>query len=500
MRYRSISQIISTIILVTMVIGLSTLTYLFLSGTITQLSKTSTYGIQQVNNILQCNNVKGEVIIYKETYSSVNTSNNRYYFTDFRYRVPITIKENSGNNLIDYPINITIDTASLISQGKMKTDCGDIRFTYVYPNGTEVKIPYWLDFGCNTQNTRIWVKVPSIPANGQVTIYMYYGNPYATSESNEAEVDVWQLREFDYNSSYDPDIIFTVPNTSIIRIDSYTNGASSVGRGYLFTQIPRSWVDGMDTYIHWRGYSSYTGLVIIGEAYIFNATLHRMDTTQYMVPNSSREGIFNISNRRLGVYMCNCSNAWYIWLTSISNRVNLTGYNDYVTLLIRLIDNWVNETVMLDIDNIRIVIPSIVNGTSSLFKRFDFDGCVIMEVTGTTNDYGVFRKCISPEPFYTLGQEENIQLTQPSSFEPSLVINLTNLGIDLGNTFNIRITYIDGRIEDYIITLNQTLKSSSTVSIPLYNLTSGVIRNIKIYSIDICPNTLIVDKYVNIEV
>jgi len=104
--------------------------------------------------------------------------------TTYFYRIPITIKENSGNSLTDYQVLITIDTASLILQGKMRSDCGDIRFTDANRN----LLNYWIESGCNTANTRIWVKVPFIPANGQVTIYMYYGNPSATSQGNSTAV------------------------------------------------------------------------------------------------------------------------------------------------------------------------------------------------------------------------------------------------------------------------------------------------------------------------
>ena len=65
---------------------------------------------------------------------------------------------------------------------------------------------------------------------------------------------------------------------------------------------------------------------------------------------------------------------------------------------------------------------------------------------------------------------------------------------------NIKITYADGRTVSNLITLNQTLKSGSIISIPLYDLPSGTIRNIKIYSVDVCPNSLIVDRYVNVDV
>ncbi|MEM7821574.1 MAG: DUF2341 domain-containing protein [Candidatus Aenigmatarchaeota archaeon] len=46
-------------------------------------------------------------------------------------------------------------------------------------------IPYWIESGCNSQNTKIWVKVPFIPELGSAKIYMYYGNPSASSKSNK---------------------------------------------------------------------------------------------------------------------------------------------------------------------------------------------------------------------------------------------------------------------------------------------------------------------------
>ncbi|MEM4589583.1 MAG: hypothetical protein QXL73_06280, partial [Thermoplasmata archaeon] len=53
-------------------------------------------------------------------------SQGEYWLSGWQYRIPITITERSGNDLIDYQVLITLDTASLISQGKMRNDCGDI--------------------------------------------------------------------------------------------------------------------------------------------------------------------------------------------------------------------------------------------------------------------------------------------------------------------------------------------------------------------------------------
>jgi hypothetical protein len=70
----------------------------------------------------------------------------------------------------------------------MNSDCSDIRFTYPNPDGTEIEIPYWIESDCNTPNTKIWVKVPNIPASSTTTIYVYYGNPSARSLSNVTQV------------------------------------------------------------------------------------------------------------------------------------------------------------------------------------------------------------------------------------------------------------------------------------------------------------------------
>ena len=101
------------------------------------------------------------------------------WLTGWSYRRPITIT--STTSLSNYQILIQVDTASLISAGKMRSDGGDIRFT---DSDGVTLLNYWIEPGTiNTANTRIWVKVSSIQA-GSKTIYLYYRNPSATSQSN----------------------------------------------------------------------------------------------------------------------------------------------------------------------------------------------------------------------------------------------------------------------------------------------------------------------------
>jgi|GEM_PF-1590925 len=110
-------------------------------------------------------------------------SYNVYSLDGWQYYRQITINNTQNpNNLIDYQILVTLDTRTLISQGKMRSDCGDIRFT---DSDRTTLLNYWVESGtCNTSNTHIWVKVPLIPGNSNKTIYLWYGNPNAISLSN----------------------------------------------------------------------------------------------------------------------------------------------------------------------------------------------------------------------------------------------------------------------------------------------------------------------------
>lgn len=99
------------------------------------------------------------------------------------YRKAVQISNSSGSNLTDFQVSIGIGTSALISSGKMKSDCGDIRITDT--NGKLLN--HWIEKNtnnsCNKTSTLIWVKVPSIPTSGG-TAYVYYGNPSATNTEN----------------------------------------------------------------------------------------------------------------------------------------------------------------------------------------------------------------------------------------------------------------------------------------------------------------------------
>jgi len=103
----------------------------------------------------------------------------------WQYRRTIIIDNTANpNTLTNYQILVNLDTASLISQGKMNQSCSDIRFT----DSDGSLISYWIESDCNSANTKIWVKVPQIPASATKVIYLFYGNSTANPTSNSTAV------------------------------------------------------------------------------------------------------------------------------------------------------------------------------------------------------------------------------------------------------------------------------------------------------------------------
>lgn len=93
----------------------------------------------------------------------------------------IFVTEKSGVTLNGYQLRLVIDTATLISQGMLRADGGDLRFGNDQ-QGTAL-YSYYLESGINTATTVVWVKLGTLPASSSIRVYMYAGNPGASSAS-----------------------------------------------------------------------------------------------------------------------------------------------------------------------------------------------------------------------------------------------------------------------------------------------------------------------------
>ncbi|MEM2822002.1 MAG: DUF2341 domain-containing protein [Candidatus Pacearchaeota archaeon] len=183
-------------------------------------------------NIPYLSNQSYELVINEMASENGTTNEPAYnvseteYFTiaeAWQYRRSITIDNTANSNtLTDYQVLVILDTQSLISVGKMRPDCGDIRFT---DSDGQTLLNYWLESDCNTTSTKLWVKVPSIPASSTATIYVYYGNPSATSASNIANT-------FIFGDDFEDGVI----NSAWIFQQNTTGSATWIETGGLLQQ------------------------------------------------------------------------------------------------------------------------------------------------------------------------------------------------------------------------------------------------------------------------
>lgn len=95
------------------------------------------------------------------------TSTDSWWDPAWSNRREIVVQENNGTDLTNYRVSLDIDTVSLISAGRMRSDCNDIRFTDAGGNPLE----YWIESGCDSAHTKALVVVPKIGRNGM------YSNP-----------------------------------------------------------------------------------------------------------------------------------------------------------------------------------------------------------------------------------------------------------------------------------------------------------------------------------
>jgi hypothetical protein len=77
---------------------------------------------------------------------------------------------------------LTINTAALVTANQMLATGDDIRFGTTCSGST--LLSYWIEGPMNNAATKIWVKIPSLPASGTTSIYMFYGNPTAAAASS----------------------------------------------------------------------------------------------------------------------------------------------------------------------------------------------------------------------------------------------------------------------------------------------------------------------------
>jgi hypothetical protein len=304
----------------------------------------------------------------------------------------------------NYPIKITVHYGSgtdsggdVYLNGKSRTDFADIRFTK--SDGVTL-LDYWMEQKVDSNYAVFWVQVSDDLSTNPVTIYIYYGNPSATRADTPHLMDFFQLREHQTSTGYYPKILFTKPSSSIIRIDSYTN-PDSFGEGAVFIIMPKNYLDGKRVRVYWNVYYSFNDYrdLQLGAIYVLDTELKRFQS----LPIGTIEGQFR--NIQVVHYPGPLGRSgWLGWITSTSNVLNLSSFaSDYVTLLIRLIDWWVGQQVIVDVDYLQIL-----DQNGNVLLTYHFVNSIIMEQQTTYEDYGLYRKYVNPEPVQGIWGPEEI--------------------------------------------------------------------------------------------
>ena len=106
-----------------------------------------------------------------------------WWNASWQYKTRVRVSNDGSETLTGYQVKIVMDTATLITAGKMQADCDDIRVVNTDQNA---ELDFWINpETINTTTTEIWAKV-AIPSSG-TTLYVYYGNSSATSASSGAD-------------------------------------------------------------------------------------------------------------------------------------------------------------------------------------------------------------------------------------------------------------------------------------------------------------------------
>ncbi|MDX1798626.1 MAG: DUF2341 domain-containing protein, partial [Candidatus Lokiarchaeia archaeon] len=120
---------------------------------------------------------------------SLNTS---WWNSLYHYRVPINISNTNTKISKGYSLNLSINTAELISTGKLRDDGNDLRIVwYNSTSKTWLELDRVNETNFNSPDTQIWFKTQQQIDSGiyDLNYYLYYGNPYASNPpTNKSKV------------------------------------------------------------------------------------------------------------------------------------------------------------------------------------------------------------------------------------------------------------------------------------------------------------------------
>ncbi|RLG81165.1 MAG: hypothetical protein DRO40_10105, partial [Thermoprotei archaeon] len=325
----------------------------------------------------------------------------------WNYRREIAVTGQGAGDLTDYQIEIVHNFSSEYSAGKIKQYCEDLRFTYYNATSdTETEIPYWIE-ECNltaNDNATVWIKVPFTSNTSTETVYMYYGNPDATSESNGTAVFEF-FDDFEGTSLDTSKWVERVANGNYIVSDSIlkVEGGSeweSIGAKVQFTY---------------------------GHAFRYYAKMTEQDAT-----------IIRMDDRSAGSTQGSDIDASGFGYTSANGKYFFTQREGSMTTSTRTID--LSTWSILEIRWLSDRVDFLINDSleESHTTNIPLDNCGAQfeaKNTGSTVwvDWALVRKYTDPEPTYEVKSEEY----NPNAAILYLNGRTTDVNYELGTVANL---------------------------------------------------------------
>jgi hypothetical protein len=273
--------------------------------------------------------------------------------------------------------------------------------------------------------------------------------------------DVFSLREYKQWTNYNPDYTFSKPSSSILRMMSTQAG---LGVAYAYIHMDKADLHNNKIRVNWRSYLDYSGADVytLAEVYVVNNVHNRKytdNTHEFKYAADAEHPVVDYTNVRACDITTSYNNGWTSWRTDTSSTLNLNGWNDQVTLMIKSVDLWTGNTVGLEVDYIEIL-----DSGNNVVKTYHFTDKVCMEQTGSTSDYGQLRNpssvlygtedyanmgCDEPSEwalsssvssnvrdlFYNTGKYGTLYNYWGASTKPATVIS-TNLATETTNTYS----------------------------------------------------------------
>jgi hypothetical protein len=257
-------------------------------------------------------------------------------------------------------------------QAKARLDYGDIRFTD--SDGT-TQLNYWQE-----ADGKFWVKVPSIPANSTKTIYVYYGNPNATSLSNgDATFDFFDDFESGSLNKWTP-LSGTYEISTLSHSGQYAARKTSFYYGAMRNNI-----------ILGTGQEYQSWFFVETSVGDFHHVFQYVDDNNYYyvnyLPAGTDNPIFEIGKKVAGVS------------TTLASKSPTLGYNQWLKIIVKKTSTGTIEALVtngLSVDSLSASDTSLTSpGYLVLggWHQVRFDDIRV-------------RKYTSPEPAISLGAEE----------------------------------------------------------------------------------------------